>query len=175
MSFQSTATRVWKKLTLQERLAAALRFWEAPPEESLAGALSAIVKARKLRPQVARALPLNDRARYLCSILEPGESVAVSLLIALHLGERRPLLVAFLDALALPHEDGVLKDEAFSSRPTVEQAQEAVRRLAEAFPSREIEIYLNTLWLQDPEHWHALGQSHLWLSRPEDPPATPDS
>jgi hypothetical protein len=175
MPFQSTATRIWKRLTPHERLAAATRFWEAPPEDVLASALSAIVKARKLRPQVARVLPADARARYLGSILGPGESVAASLLVSLHLGERRPLLVAFLDALALPHEDGVLKEEAFSSRPTVEQARDAVKKLVETFPPREIETYLNTLWLQDPEHWQALEQCQEWIPRPEDQAPASDS
>src|SRR6185436_12281280 len=111
MPFEKTATRLWKRLTREERLTAASAFWHEPPQEVAGSALAAIVKARHLRPQVARALDEEEKARSLASVLDPGETVASALLVALHLGERRPILAAFLDAAGLPHENGVLKEE----------------------------------------------------------------
>ena len=56
----------------------------------------------------------------------------------------------------LPHEDGVLKEEADSAPPVDEtKARAALGRLA-AFPPDQVRTYLNALWLQDPERWHAL-------------------
>jgi hypothetical protein len=152
---ERTAARVWKRLTREERLAAAEAFFEEPGE--LAGAAArAIAEARHLRPQVARALPVEEQARALGLVLDPGELLASSLLVALHLRHRRPLLRAFLDAAALPHEDGVLKDEESSPSPLSEEAaRHAVAALA-AFPPHEALTYLNTLWLQDPDRWAAL-------------------
>jgi hypothetical protein len=155
--FEPTATRLWKRLTPQERLAAAARFWDEPPQEVLGSALAAIVKARGLRPQVARSLPAEARARALASVLDPGEPLAGSLLVALHLGERRALLAAFLDALGLPHENGILTEEADRRPPPAEDAaRRAVGALLASFPARDLGVYLNTLWLQDPERWAAL-------------------
>lgn len=157
MSFEPKATRLWKRLLPQERLAAAARFWEEPPQEMFGPALAAIVKARGLRPQVARSLPAETRARALASVLDPGEPLAGSLLVALHLGERRALLGAFLDALGLPHENGILTEEADRRPPpSVDAAREAVRGLLASFPARDLGLYLNTLWLQDPERWASL-------------------
>ncbi len=69
---------------------------------------------------------------------------------------RRPLLAAFLDALGLPHEDGVLKEEADAAAPvTVEKAKAAIGG-PRVLPAGEVRTYLNTLWLQDPERWAAL-------------------
>ena len=66
------------------------------------------------------------------------------------------MLAAFLDALGLPHEDGVLKEEADAEGPVpVEKARRAVAALG-AFPSAQVRTYLNTLWLQDPERWAAV-------------------
>jgi hypothetical protein len=172
MPFQATATRIWKRLMPSERIAAATRFWETPPEETAPGALAAIVQARHMRPQAARALSPENKIRYLASVLEPGEGVAASLLVALHLVDRRAMLIAFLDTLALPHEDGLLKEEAFAKRPSVDQAREAVKKLAASFPPREIEIYLNTLFLQDPDHWQSLAESSQWLPAQEAPSST---
>lgn len=160
MSFETTAVRLWKRLNADERLAAATAFWNEPAQDALAGALGAIVKARRLRPQVARSLPAEERARMLAGVLDPGESVAASLLVSLHLSQRRPLLSAFLDELGLAHDDGVLKDEG--AAPPAQPAPDAVRAAAAALrerhPSHEVEVYLNTLWLQDPERWAALAE-----------------
>jgi hypothetical protein len=159
VSFETTATRLWKRLTREERLAAATCFWREPPQDMAGSALAAIVKARRMRPQAARALSDEARVATLAAILDPGETLAASLLVALHLGTRRPLLAAFLDALGLPHEDGILKAEADGAPPpSVEAVGDAIASLS-TFPSHEVETYLNTLWLQDPERWAALERA----------------
>lgn len=165
MGLEPTATRIWKRLTPAEKLAATTEFWREPPVELLGGALGAIVKARKLRPQVARSLSAEEKARALAGVLDPGETVAASLLVALHLGQRRPLLRAFLDAVGLAHEDGILKEEADQELAPVGEAaaRAGVAALARAFPRHEVETYLNTLWHQDPERWAALEKSPEWL------------
>jgi len=142
-------------LSAEERLAAATAFFAEPSPEVAGLALGAIVGARHMRPQAARRLAPDAQARILATVLEPGESLAAALLVALHLAQRRPLLAAFLDALGLPHENGILKEEG-----TPEKVDEAaVRKALDAlgsFPRPEVEVYLNTLWLQDPERWEAL-------------------
>jgi hypothetical protein len=155
MPFHSTAQRLWKSLTPDERLAAAAHFWKEPPAEVVGSALGVLVKARHMRPQAARGLPPDAQARILATVLEPGEAVASALLVALHLGDRRPVLAAFLDALGLAHEDGVLKDDAEPPPLTEEAAQRATRAL-DGFPRRQVAVYFNTLWLQDPERWTGL-------------------
>ena len=156
MTFHETATRLWKSLPSEERLLASAAFFRDPSPELAGSALSALVKARRLRPQAARALPPDAQARILATVLDPGESVAQGLLVDLHLAERRPLLGAFLDSLGLPHENGILTEEAESEEPvSTETAREAVAALG-SFPRDQVETYLNTLWLQDEERWAAL-------------------
>jgi len=104
----------------------------------------------------ARALATDAQAQILATVLDPGEALAQGLLVALHLSERRPLLVAFLDALGLAHDEGVLKDEGESPPVDGEKAGAAVRAL-QAFSREHVETYLNTLWLQDPDRWAALA------------------
>ena len=163
MPLETTATRVWKRLTRDERLAAASAFWLETPAESAGAALAAIVRARHLRPQVARQLDAEEKARSLASVLDPGESVASALLVALHLGPRRAMLVPFLDAAGLAHDNGILKDEA--GEPVSEAAARGgVQALRASFTPAEIETYLNTLWLQDPDRWEVLAASPEWLS-----------
>jgi hypothetical protein len=162
MAFATSATRLWKRLSTEERLTAAACFWREPPEAMVGAALGAIVNARRMRPQAARALPEEARAKALAGVLDPGEPLASSLLVALHLGSRRPLLAAFLDALGLPHDDGILKEEeeGEASPPSADATARAVAALS-AFPRHEVETYFNTLWLQDPERWANLETAAL--------------
>jgi hypothetical protein len=163
MALHTTATRLWKNLPPEERLAAAAAFFAEPPAELVGAAVGALVKARHLRPQAARSLAPDAQARILATVLDPGEPLSQGLLVSLHLGHRRALLGAFLDALSLPHEDGVLKEEADAAPPvTPEKAKAAVGTLA-SFPAGEVRTYLNTLWLQDPERWGGLQEADDWL------------
>ena len=164
MDLEATAVRLWKRLTREEKVAAAACFWREPAEALLGAALGVVVKAWHVRPQVARSLPIEARTQALASVLDPGEPMASALLVSLHLGERRGLLAAFLDALGLPHENGILKEDGPEPPPLTEEAAKAgVRAVAAAFPRHEVETYMNTLWLQDPERWDVLRKSAEWL------------
>jgi hypothetical protein len=155
--FEPTAARIWKRLGREERQAAASSFWKDTPPEVTGMALAALVKARHMRPQVARSLPPEEQARALASVLDVGEPVASSLLVALHLGERRPMLATFLDAAGLPHENGLLKDEAEEGPVAADAASKGVVALrAAGHTPEQVRTYLNTLWLQDPDRWKAL-------------------
>jgi hypothetical protein len=157
LRFEPTAARLWKRLSRDERNAAAASFWKDTPAEVTGMALAALIKARHMRPQVARALPPEEQARALASVLDVGEPVAASLLVALHLGDRRSMLATFLDAAGLPHDNGVLKDDAEQGVVAEESARKGVAALRAAGHSPEqVRTYLNTLWLQDPDRWKAL-------------------
>jgi hypothetical protein len=157
--FEPTAARLWKRLGREDRGAAATSFWKDTPPEVTGLAIAALVKARHMRPQVARSMPPEEQARALASVLDVGEPVASSLLVALHLGgERRPMLATFLDAAGLPHENGLLKDEddAAVSAAAARKGIAALRAAGHS-PDR-VRTYLNTLWLQDPDRWKALEE-----------------
>jgi len=158
MEFETTAVRVWKRLDREDRVAAATKFFEEPAQEVLGSALGAIIKARHLRPQVARSMAPEEQARALGGVLDPGEPVAAALLVALHLGSRRPMLTAFLDALGLPHEDGILKEEADAVPLDEARLRAGVDALKGKFEEPAVRTYLNTLWLQDPERWTGLRE-----------------
>jgi len=157
---ENTAVRLWKRIGREERLAAATNFFREPSSELAGSALAAIVKARHLRPQVARTMSAEEQARALATVLDPGEPLAASLLVALHLGDRRPMLATFLDAAGIPHEDGLLKDDTTTTLGE-DAARAGVKALLAAYPAEQVQTYLNTLWLQDPERWAALEKSAI--------------
>jgi len=79
--------------------------------------------------------------------------------VALHLGERRALLAAFLDATGLPHDDGLLAEDASAQPVPEETARRGVAAVLAAFPPEQVRTYLNTLWLQDHDRWEALERA----------------
>ncbi len=156
MRFEPTASRIWRRLAREERRQAAVAFLREPVPELYASALAAIVRARHVRPQVARAMSSEQQASALAGILDPGEPLAGSLLVALHLAERRPLLAAFLDSLGVPHESGVMKEEAEGQGLEAAAVERAARELVSSFPPEHVELYFGVLLLQDPERWAPL-------------------
>lgn len=159
MEFDRSAGRIWRRLGREERLAAARHFWNDPASEAAGLADAAIVKVLHVRPQAVRTLSADRKAAALASVAEPSELLAASLLVALHLGERRPLLAAFLDATGLPHDRGLLAEDA-SAEPVPEStARRGVAALLATFPADQVRTYLNTLWLQDHDRWEALERA----------------
>ena len=60
--------------------------------------------------------------------------------------------------MSLPHEDGILKEEAESAPlPTAQSLREGMKALA-SFPKEQVATYHNTLFLQDPGRWSALEE-----------------
>ncbi|MET0551436.1 MAG: hypothetical protein ABW221_00260, partial [Vicinamibacteria bacterium] len=134
MELDLSAGRVWRRLTREERLAAARLFWVDPASEAAPHALSAIVQVLHVRPQAVRAVPVERKTAALASVTEPTELLAASLLVALHLGERRALLAAFLDAVGLAHDQGLLAEDASAEPVTEAAARRGVDAIAAAFP-----------------------------------------
>jgi hypothetical protein len=149
--WQTTSNRLWKTLTPEERNLAAAEMVKDPTPLIRASVTAVVAETRKMRAIAARKLAPEVQARIVATVRDPGEVLASSLLVALHLGPRKPMLIAFLNALGLAHEEGVLKDD--STEPValdrLEQACAALR----SEPNAAVRVYLNTLWLQDPERW----------------------
>jgi hypothetical protein len=159
VEFDLSAGRIWRRLGRDERLAAARHFWKETPPEAAGLADAAIIKVLHVRPQAVRTLPVERKAGALASVTDLSELLAASLLVALHLGERRALLAAFLDATGLPHDNGLLAEEASAEAVPEAVARRGVEAVRAAFPEDQVRTYLNTLWLQDHDRWEALERA----------------
>jgi hypothetical protein len=156
MPFEPTPLRLWKSLTKVEREQAARAFWEHPPEEAAPAAAREIVKLLRVRPQAFGKIPLESRVRALAHLAHPPDAVAEALVVALHLGPRRPLLADFLDALGIAHEDGLIAEDTELPPPDEAAVRAAGAALKERHEAAAVRTYWNALWLQDKERWHAL-------------------
>jgi hypothetical protein len=65
-------------------------------------------------------------------------------------------MAAFLDALGVAHENGLIGDQAVIPQEP-EKLQAAVKATAAAFPAEDLALYLSTLAFQDPETWGRLA------------------
>jgi hypothetical protein len=161
MSSQSTpdlnSTKLWKRLNNEERLDAARAFWEDPDAEYFhRQAVDLLARQMKFRHASIAARPFEQKARYLASISGLTEGLAGRALISFHLARRRPMMGAFLDALGIAHDNGLITDDPVNV-PDHAKVAAAAASLASTHGSREVALYLGTLLTQDPETWSILA------------------
>jgi hypothetical protein len=149
-------SQLWKALSPDRKLQAAEAFWgDRNASVEHAEAILAIAQRIKFRPKSVITLPVEKKAKHLIAVGAVSELVAARLLVAYHLAHQRPMMGAFLDALGIGHEEGLINDDEIEAPPP-ERLGEAAKTLAASFPADDVSLYLSTLMWQDPETWGAL-------------------
>ncbi len=149
-------SQLWKSMPVERRLLAADAFWQDENgAEQQVEAIVAIAQKLKFRPRSVQTQPLEKKSRQLAHMGDVSETVATRALIAHHLASERPMMGAFLDALGIAHDDGLISAED-TPPPSAEAVATASRGLADKFPAERVALYLNTLLTQDPDTWGAL-------------------
>jgi hypothetical protein len=147
---------VWDLMSDDDKKAAASALWTNADRESRMAIEMALAKAMKFRPQSVRKLSVERVAPRLVQLAdELPESVLFQYLFHLHMAERRDLMVAYLDAVGLPHNEGVLDLPEDAEAPTADAAAGPARELADAH-GRNALVYLATLVVADADFWAAL-------------------
>jgi hypothetical protein len=152
-----TPSRLWKRMTPEQRLHAARAFWvdEQAAQDQLQAVLL-ISQQKKFRPKTVVALDAERKAKHLASLTALPEALAARALVVYHLAEQRPMMGVFLDALGISHEDGLIKEDQVAPDP--EKLGSAVAALTERFAADVVSLYLNTLVCQDPATWGPLAE-----------------
>ena len=157
-------SQLWKQLTPERKTQAADAFWRdenAAMEQ--AEAVASIAQRLKFRPKSAMALPADKKSRYLATMPNVSELVAARLLVAYHLDHQRAMMGAFLDALGMKHENGLIADEDVQP-PDPERLKAAAESIGKSFPAEDVALYLSTLLWQDPDTWSGLFKAPEILS-----------
>ncbi|HXE80711.1 MAG TPA: hypothetical protein VNK41_08185 [Vicinamibacterales bacterium] len=150
------AAQLWKQMSPEKRTKAAEAFWaEKDALEQQIEAMALIARQHNFRLKFVQSLPREKKVRYLATMRGMPEALAGRLLVSYHLAYHRPMLGAFLDALGIPHEDGLITEDP-ASPLTVEKVNEAAATLRGTFPAEDVDLYFGTLLSQDPETWAAL-------------------
>lgn len=116
---------------------------------------TAVAEAIRFRPVMLRRLPVEKRVDHLVRRVNPDDGLATTLLLALHLVHRRPVLCAFLDELGIAHEQGVIQEDEVEP-PATERLAAAAGRLYEEFAPEQVDLYLATLVAMDDDVWAGL-------------------
>src|ERR1700680_1354318 len=106
-------SKLWKDMPPDKRLAAADAFWR---DDRGSGAVDpqkieatvAIARRLNFRPKSVQALSTERRAKQLSQMGEVSDALATRALVAYHLSTQRAMMRAFLDAVGLAHEDGII-------------------------------------------------------------------
>jgi hypothetical protein len=149
-------SKMWRTLPTDRRVSAATAFWsdeQAALEQAEAVAL--IAGQLKFRPKSVLALSNEKKAKHLASLARVSDLLAARLLVSYHLAHQRPMMGAFLDALGIAHEEGLIKDES-PKAPDAETLDRAVKTLSETYPKADVARYFWALLWQDPETWGGL-------------------
>ena len=147
---------MWRLMPSELRTSAAAAFWsddQAALEQAEATAL--IARQIKFRPKSVLSLPVEKKAKHLAGLAQVSDLLAARLLISYHLEHERPMMGAFLDALGIAHEDGLIKDED-PKKPDDATLDKAVAELATMFPKQNVARYFWALLWQDTETWGGL-------------------
>ena len=149
-------SQVWKDMPLEKRVLAAEAFWldRDSPEVDVQQMEAVTTLARRLnfRARSIWALPVARRARHLAQLGDVGDTVATRALIAYHFSHQRPLMGAFLDALGIAHDNGLITEEDVGP-PDETRLAAAVAALKASYDPADVDLYLRTLTVLDGGTW----------------------
>jgi len=151
----SRPSQLWKQMNAAQRLAGAEAFWretENDIEVQHAEAIITMARRMNFRPKSMQALPIERRTKLLAQMSDVSDAVATRALIAYHFTTRRDLMAAFLDALGIAHENGLIKDESVAA-PSKDRLVAAIAKIRESFPAEDVDLYLRTLTTLDGDTW----------------------
>jgi hypothetical protein len=152
------ASQLWKLMTDEQRKRAADAFWnESETGAEHAEVVGLLSRRLNFRVKSVLALPLDKKARYTAGLAAVSDGVAGRLLVTFHLAHQRPMMSAFLDALGVTHDNGLIPDDA---QPTLdaEKLPAAVQAIRDQYPVEDVQLYLHTLRLQDHATWGQVAQ-----------------
>jgi len=151
-------SRLWKRMPTDRRATAAELFWaDEQSADQQIEAVTAIAGHMKFRTKSVLSLPLEKKARYLATLPNVSDSIAARALVNFHLERQRPMMSAFLDALGIAHDNGLITEENVAT-PDPETLRGDASDLATKIPADDVALYLATLVSQDPDTWGTLAE-----------------
>jgi hypothetical protein len=151
-------SQLWKALNPDTKRLAADAFWrDDHAGNEQAEAIGLIAQRIKFRLKSVITMPIEKKTQYVLSMPAVSETMAARLLVAYHLANQRPMMGAFLDALGIAHEEGIITEEEVKP-PSPDALTQAAKTLAASYPPGDVSLYLSTLVWQDPDTWGALAE-----------------
>jgi hypothetical protein len=160
----TTIRRLWKALTPEERTLAISACLNDDADGWVKNSTrTAVAAALKFRPQTVATWPRAKLVSEATRLPLDDAQLLSAYLVDLHLGNRRPMMGAFLDMLGIENEEGRIDSE--KTEVPVQDADRvaaAADKLVKKYPADEVVTYFLTLLLQDAAVWTGLIG---WLER----------
>jgi hypothetical protein len=102
-----------------------------------------VARSLRFRPQAIRKLPMEQRAKRARMIIESTKNanLAYEIVGGYLMKTRKDLVVGFLDATGVKHENGMIEDIE-GVKPESAKIAEAVAELDKKFPADDVTLYL---------------------------------
>ena len=95
-----------------QKLRAAEAFWREPEGvEQQVEAMALLAQKLKARPRYIQGLPVEKRAQHLAHYPGMPDLLAARMLVSYHLAHQRPMMAAFLDAIGIAHDNGLITED----------------------------------------------------------------
>jgi hypothetical protein len=147
---------IWREMGEPLRLKAAESFYgDSNLKEFHRAADMFIARNKNFRPAFVKRLPESKRAFYVATLGIPDDLIG-QLLVSYHFTHQRPMMAAFLNALGIANENGVINEGTEVSAPEQEAIATAVKSVKDQFDTHDLYIYFATLLAQNPETWGRL-------------------
>ena len=148
-------------MTADQRTAASDAFWnedQADIQMQHMEAIIAIARRMNFRPKSVQSLPLERKSKMLAQMAEVSDSIATRALISYHFQNKRDLMGAFLDAVGIAHENGMISEESVPP-PPADKLAAAIKQVRGAFPQPDVDLYLRTLSSLDGDTWAGMDDA----------------
>lgn len=142
-----------------EFAAAMLQYFRDEERDVYRSAVASLAADRKLRPVFIQRKPAADQIAWMVKTLKlrTSDEIGEQLLQVWLLKSRQEMLVQFLDALGIEHdEDGSVED--LPDNLDGDKLAGAVDALLAKFPAPEVIIYLHMFQHQTDDGWPALAE-----------------
>ncbi len=148
----ANSRRIWRAMSTDDRRAALTALLTAKDDGPVAAQAirGEIAAARHFRPQVLASWDTAKLADTGARLDLGDKPIAWEALLALHLKARTPMLVQFLDALSIPHENGEIKGELDTGALDDAKVRAAAEGLLAGFDDSTVAIYLLALRSSQP-------------------------
>jgi len=142
---------------LRQQIIAYVQTDERPAYRAL---IQNLAQQRRLRPQFVLEKSRPKQAEWLLAqlYLKTNDPVAEQLLQIWLLKARRPMLVTFLDAVGITHDDKGQVEDLPDEIPE-DNAAAGIQALLAAHPAAEAALYLHMFQLQRPGGWDGLAKA----------------
>lgn len=117
-----------------------------------------VAGALKLRPAFFEKKPRTERNKVILDMLTRPrmQATAGTLLRGWLLKSESSMLGDFLDALGVPHKNGVVDD--FPEQVEESKLNDAVEKLLAKYPAEKVIVYLNSFSAMNDASWEALNK-----------------